>query len=120
MSGKNKIPLSAKKLFGQLQETFVTRENEEPEYYTLSPSPSPSPSPRAKRSRKRSSANFTLEDQSDDEGLSFSALARTKSQSSTPQNQIQQSDKEEIEEKFSKKVSASHKIFYLIFGRIFL
>ena len=69
-------------MFGQIQETFVMRENEETEYYTLSPSSSPLPSPKTKRSQKRksqSSANFTLEDQSDDEGLSFSALARTKS-----------------------------------------
>ena len=119
MSGKNKNPLSTKKFFGQIQEIFVTRVNKEPEYYTLNPSPSPSPSPMAKRSRKRSSANFTLEDQSDDKGLSFSALARTKSQSFTPQNQMQQSDKEEIE-KFSKNVSTLPKIFYLCFGRIFL
>ena len=87
MSGKNKSTLSANKMIRQIQEIFVTRADEEPDYYTPSPSPSPSPSPpMSKRSRKRSSANFTLGDQSDDERRSFSALARTKSQSSTPKN----------------------------------
>ena len=72
-----------------IQESFVTKEDEEPEYYTLSLSPSPSPfRPRSKRS-----------------GDDDSRLARNKSQSSTPKNMnlVQQSDKEEVEEPISKK-----------------
>ena len=106
MSGKNKSTLSANKMIRQIQESFITREDEEPEYYTLSPSPSPSSSPpMSKRSRKRSGANFKLGDQSDYERLSFSVLARTKSQGSTPKNMnlVQQSGKEETEETISKK-----------------
>ena len=53
---------------------------------------------------KKRSTNFTLGDQSDDEGLSFSALARTKSQSShMNMNLVQQSDKEKTEDTISKK-----------------
>ena len=105
MSGKNKSTLSANKMIRQIQESFITREDEEPEYCTPSPSPSSFLSPMSKRNRKRSSANFQLGDQCDGEGLFFSALARTKSQSSTPKNMnsLQQSDKEEIEETISKK-----------------
>ena len=105
MSGKKKSTLSANKMIRQIQESFVTREDEKPEYYALRPSSSPSPSPpMCKRNGKRSSENFTLGDQSDDKRVSFSALARTKSQSSTPKNMnlVQQSDKKKTEETISK------------------
>ena len=113
MLGKIKSTLSANKMIRQIQENFVTREDKEPEYYTASPSPSPSPSPRmSKRSRKRSSADFTFGDQSDDRRLSFSVLARTKSQSSTPKNMnlVQQPDKQETEETISKNGKQLHQL----------
>ena len=54
----------------QIQESSVTREDEQPEYYSLILSPSPSL--RSKRSRQGSNANLNQGDQSDYEGLSNS------------------------------------------------
>lgn len=56
----------------QIQESSVTREDEQPEYYSLILSPSPSPSLSSKRSRQGSNANLNQGDQSDYEGLSNS------------------------------------------------
>ena len=39
MSGKNKSTLSANKMIRQIQESFITREDEEHEYCTPSPPP---------------------------------------------------------------------------------
>ena len=53
MSGKNKSTLSANEVIRQIQESFVTRDDEKLEYYTPIPSPGPSPSPRPKKKSKK-------------------------------------------------------------------
>ena len=104
MSGKNKNTLSANKMIPQIQESFVTREMRNLSIIPRSLLPVHLHL-HCPIEVEISRADFTLGDQSDDKRLSFSALARTKSQISTPKNMnlVQQSDKEETVGTISKK-----------------